>query len=132
MDNKQARWGLLSTARINERLIPCIRNARRAELLAVASRSEEKVKRYAAEWDIPRAYGSYEELLEDPDIDVVYNSLPNSMHAEWSILCADHGKHVFCEKPLAISPDEVDRMSEAAERNAVSYTHLTLPPSDLV
>ena len=119
MDNEQARWGLLSTARINERLIPCIRNARRAELLAVASRSEENVKRYAAEWDIPRAYGSYEQLLEDPDIDVVYNSLPNSMHAEWSILCADHGKHVFCEKPLAISPDEVDRMSEAAERNGI-------------
>lgn len=119
MGEKQVRWGLLSTARINERLIPCIRNSQQSELLAVASRNEQKVKRYAAEWDIPRAYGSYEQLIQDPDVDVVYISLPNSMHADWSIRCADSGKHVFCEKPLAISPDEVDRMSDAANRNGV-------------
>ena len=111
--------GLLSTARINERLIPCIRSSERSELLAVASRDSDKAERYAAEWDISRAYDSYEGLLEDPDLDVIYNSLPNSLHAEWSIKCAEAGKHILCEKPLAITPEQVDRMVDAASRNNV-------------
>ncbi len=76
-------WELLSTARINRQLIPAIRAAERAELVAVASRSKAKATEYAAEWEIPRAYGSYQALLDDPDIHAVYISLPNSLHAEW-------------------------------------------------
>ena len=123
------RWGLLSTARINHRLIPAIRAAERAELIGVASRSQERAEAYAAEWGIPRAYGSYQALLDDPDVDVIYVSLPNSLHAEWAVRAAEAGKHVLCEKPLAVSIPECDRIIDAAEAagvvavEAVMYLH---------
>jgi xylose dehydrogenase (NAD/NADP) len=123
------RWGLLSTARINRRLIPAIGAAERAELVAVASRSQERAEAYAAEWGIPRAYGSYQALLDDPDVDVIYISLPNSLHAEWAVRAAEAGKHVLCEKPLAVSIPECDRIIDAAEAagvvavEAVMYLH---------
>ncbi len=119
MADKQACWGLLSTARINERLIPAIRASGRSELLAVASRSDERAQAYAKQWDIPHAYGTYEQMLDDPAIDVIYLSLPNHLHAEWAIKCAEAGKHVLCEKPIAITTEEVDRMAQAAEKNGV-------------
>ena len=119
MSKEQVRWGLLSTARINERLIPSLRQAQRCELLAVASRNVERAQAYADKWDIPRAYGSYEDLLADPEIDVVYISLPNSDHAEWSIKCARAGKHILCEKPIALIPEDVERMTAAARENGV-------------
>ncbi|MBN1485397.1 MAG: Gfo/Idh/MocA family oxidoreductase, partial [Chloroflexia bacterium] len=111
------QWGLLSTAPINRHLIPAIRAAGRAELLAVASRRLDTAKNYAAEWDIPRAYGSYEALLADPDVDVVYVSLPHSLHAEWTVRAARAGKHVLCEKPLALTVADCERI-EAAVREA--------------
>ncbi len=117
MNKKQLRWGLLSTANINRRLIPAIRATRRAELIAVASREQARAEAYAAEWEIPRAHGSYEALLADPDVDAVYISLPNSLHAEWAVKAAQAGKHVLCEKPLALSVAEVDQI-EAAARSA--------------
>ena len=110
------RWGLLSTARINRAVIPPIRASKRSELVAVASRSQASADAYAKEWDIPRAFGSYEALLADPDIDAIYISLPNHLHAEWSIKCAAAGKHVLCEKPMALSTAEVDRMISAAKQ----------------
>ena len=113
------RWGLLSTARINRRLIPAIRAASRSDLLAVASRERERAETYAAEWSIPRAHGSYEALLADPEIDIVYISLPNSLHAEWTVRAVKAGKHVLCEKPLALSLDECDRVIDAAEAAGV-------------
>lgn len=113
------KWGLLSTANINRRLIPAIRAARRAELVAVASRDLARAEAYAARWEIPRAHGSYEALLADPEIDAVYISLPNSLHAEWTVRAAQAGKHVLCEKPLAISLAEVDQVSAAAESAGV-------------
>jgi xylose dehydrogenase (NAD/NADP) len=113
------KWGLLSTAHINRRLIPAIHAAAQAELLAVASRDPARAKIYAAEWNIPRAHGSYEALLSDPDIDVVYVSLPNSLHAEWTVRAAQAGKHVLCEKPLALSVAECDRIVDAAESAGV-------------
>lgn len=122
-------WGLLSTAHINRRLIPAIRAAKRAELRAVASRSLVRAQAYAADWDIPRAHGSYEALLADPDIDVIYISLPNSLHAEWTVEAARAGKHVLCEKPLALSPSECDQIIATAEAagvvvsEAVMYLH---------
>lgn len=119
MTSQPVRWGLLSTARINERLIPAIRQTERAEVAAVASRSAEKASRYAAEWEIPRAYGAYEDLLRDPEIDAIYIPLPNSEHAEWSVRSAAAGKHVLCEKPLALTPADVDRMAEAGRTHRV-------------
>jgi len=113
------RWGLLSTARINRALIPPIKSLPRHSLRAVASRDAARAKAYAEEWDIPVAYGSYEALLADPEIDAIYNPLPNGLHAEWTIRAAQAGKHVLCEKPLALSLDEVDRIAESAAANEV-------------
>jgi predicted dehydrogenase len=108
-------WGLLSTARINRALIPAIRASQRNRLVAVASRSLEASQAYAQKWEIGRALGSYEALLADPQIDVIYNSLPNHLHAEWSIRALQAGKHVLCEKPLALTVEDVDAMADAAK-----------------
>ena len=117
MRHGQVRWGLLSTARINERLIPAIRAEARSELVAMASQGgKEKAERYAATWSIPRAHGSYEALLADPEVDAVYISLLNALHREWTVASARAGKHVLCEKPLATAAAEVDEMADAAGR----------------
>ncbi|MSR58559.1 MAG: Gfo/Idh/MocA family oxidoreductase [Planctomycetaceae bacterium] len=115
----QLRWGLLGTARIHERLIPAIRATPRGTIAAVASRDGARAAKFARQWSIPRSYGSYDELLADREIDVIYNPLPNSLHAEWSVRAAALGKHVLCEKPLACTVQEVDRMREAAARHGV-------------
>ena len=117
MANKILNWGLLSTAHINRALITPLRASKRNRLLAVASRTQESADRYAREWKIPRAHGSYEALLADPEIDVIYNSLPNHLHAEWTIKAVEAGKHVLCEKPLALSVDQVDAVQEAARKH---------------
>lgn len=114
------RWGLLSTAGINRALIPPIRASERSELLGVASRDLEKGKAYAAEREIPKVYGSYEEMLADPEIDAVYISLPNSLHCEWTVKAAEAGKHVLCEKPIAVTLDELDQMEAAGKANHVT------------
>lgn len=113
---KKVRWGLLSTARINRRLIPAIRASRRGELVAVASRDEGRARQYAAEWGIPHAFGSYQAMLDSGEIDAVYISLPNHLHAEWSIKALQAGVHVLCEKPFALSLDEVDAMIAASRQ----------------
>jgi xylose dehydrogenase (NAD/NADP) len=120
------RWGLLSTARINRRLIPAIRATARAELVAVASREQAHAEAYAAEWEIPRAHGSYEALLEDSEVDAVYISLPNSLHAEWAVRAAQFGKHVLCEKPLALSVAECDEIIAAAGAAGVVMAEATM------
>ena len=117
MANKVLNWGLLSTARINRALIPPLQASNRNQLLAVASRTQESADRYARERNIPRAYGSYEDLLADPDIDVIYNPLPNHLHAAWTIKAVEAGKHVLCEKPLALSVEEVDAVKAAARKH---------------
>jgi xylose dehydrogenase (NAD/NADP) len=96
MPTKVLNWGLLSTANINRALIPPIKNSERNELVAVASRDADKAKDYAKKWEIPKTFGSYQALLDDPGIDVIYISLPNSLHAEWAIKAAQSGKHVLC------------------------------------
>lgn len=113
--DKVLNWGLLSTARINRALIPPLRASDRNRLLAVGSRAQHSADRYAKEWNIPRAHGSYEALLADPEIDVIYNPLPNHLHAEWTIKAVKAGKHVLCEKPLALTVDEVDAIKAAAQ-----------------
>jgi predicted dehydrogenase len=116
------RWGLLSTARINRALIDPIRKSNNSQLVAVASRSQEKAAAYADTWEIPRIHPSYEALLADSEIDVIYNSLPNSMHTEWSIRAMQMGKHVLCEKPLATSTKEVDVIQETASKTGKVIT----------
>ncbi len=116
---KTLKWGIIGTAKINRSVIPPLQRSQRNLLWAVASRDDARASAYAQEWGIPNAYGSYEALLADPDIDVVYISLPNSLHAEWTVRAAQAGKHVLCEKPLAISLDEVDAISDAASKNGV-------------
>jgi xylose dehydrogenase (NAD/NADP) len=115
MMNK-VRWGLLSTANINRHLIPAIRASKRGELHAVASRTEEKAQTYADQWQIPHAFGNYEAMLDSGAVDAVYISLPNHLHAEWTIRALEAGLHVLCEKPFALSEQDVDRMIAASER----------------
>ena len=110
------KWGFLSTADINRKLIPGAHASEKLELLAVASRDKNRAEAYADEWEIPRAYGSYEDLLADPEIEAVYISLPNTMHVEWSIKALEAGKHVLCEKPLTRHPEEADAAFDVAER----------------
>lgn len=111
------RLGLLSTAAINAKLVEGARHADEVDVVAVASRDAERARAHADELGVPRALGSYEELLEDGEVDAVYISLPNGMHVEWSVRALDAGKHVLCEKPLSRSPEEVGRAFDAADRN---------------
>jgi predicted dehydrogenase len=110
------RWGIVSTADINRKVIPGAQASPKVELLGVASREQARADAYAQEWTIPRAYGSYEALLEDPEIEAVYISLPNTLHVEWSIRAVEAGKHVLCEKPLSRHPEDVGAAFDAAER----------------
>ncbi|MEW6094771.1 MAG: Gfo/Idh/MocA family oxidoreductase [Chloroflexota bacterium] len=119
---EKLRWGLLSTANINQALFEPLRKSRRNTLLAVASRDLTRAEAYASKHKIPRAYGSYVDLLSDPDIDVIYNPLPNHLHAEWTVKAVQAGKHVLCEKPLALSVEGVDAMSTAAEKHGKIVT----------
>jgi xylose dehydrogenase (NAD/NADP) len=110
------KWGIVSTADINRKVIPGAKESPRVDLVAVASRTQERADAYAREWGIDRAYGSYEALLADPDVEALYISLPNTMHVEWSIRALEAGKHVLCEKPLSRHPDDVATAFDAAER----------------
>lgn len=109
-------WGLLSTARINEPIIAAAAKSDRVRITAVASRDGDRAEAYARANEIGRAFGSYEELLADPDIDAIYNPLPNSMHVDWSIRALEAGKHVLCEKPLSRHPADVESAFSVAER----------------
>ena len=112
--SRMMRWGILGTARINRRVIPAMRLARRSELVAVASRDRLRAEHYAAEWSIPRGVAGYQSLLDDPGIDAVYIPLPNTDHVPWTLAAIAAGKHVLCEKPLALEPADVDRVAAAA------------------
>ena len=116
----RVRWGILSTASIGvQKVIPGMRTAANAEVLGIASREAGRAATVAAELGIPRAYGSYAELLADPDIDAVYIPLPNHLHARWAIEAARAGKHVLCEKPLAMSAADAQTMIDASREAGV-------------
>ncbi|MFN2235405.1 MAG: Gfo/Idh/MocA family protein [Anaerolineales bacterium] len=108
--SEKIRWGLLSTANINRRIIPAILQSERGELAAVASRTSESAYEYARNWDIPLSFSSYQEMLDSGSIDAVYIGLPNYLHAEWSIKAMRAGLHVLCEKPFALSLEDIDEM----------------------
>jgi D-xylose 1-dehydrogenase (NADP+, D-xylono-1,5-lactone-forming) len=109
-------WGILSTAHINRLFLAGARESPEVEILAVASRNQARADAYASDNGIERAYGSYEALLADPDVEAVYISLPNSLHIPWTIAALEAGKHVLCEKPLSRRAEEVERAFDVAER----------------
>jgi predicted dehydrogenase len=114
MSYAPVKWGILSTANINRKVIPGAQESPKVDLVAVASRTQERADEYAGRWGIPHAYGSYEALLADPEIEAVYISLPNTMHSGWSVRAVEAGKHVLCEKPLSRHPEQVAAAFEAA------------------
>jgi predicted dehydrogenase len=116
----RVRWGILGAANIAlTKVIPAIQGTAHSRVVAIASRDLAKARSAAASLEIPRAYGSYDELLGDAEVDAIYNPLPNHLHVSWSIRAADAGKHVLCEKPIAMSADEARTLRDARDRNGV-------------
>jgi D-xylose 1-dehydrogenase (NADP+, D-xylono-1,5-lactone-forming) len=120
MADGRLRWGILSTARIARSLfVPGVWEASDGEVVAIASRDIGAARRVAAEMGIPRAFGAYDDLLAAADVDAIYNPLPNRLHAEWTIRAAQAGKHVLCEKPLARTAADAQRMADACQSAGV-------------
>ncbi len=114
------RWGILGTANIAlKKVIPAMQRGRMSRVVAIASRDLAKARAAADAFGIERAYGSYEELLGDPGVEAVYNPLPNHLHVPWSIRAAEAGKHVLCEKPIALSATEARALLGARDRTGV-------------
>jgi D-xylose 1-dehydrogenase (NADP+, D-xylono-1,5-lactone-forming) len=111
------KWGIVSTAHINRLFLAGAREADGVQILAVASRDRQRAEEYARENGIERAYGSYDALLADPDVEAIYISLPNSMHIDMTVRALEAGKHVLCEKPLSRRTEEVERAFDVAERH---------------
>src|SRR3989441_6603632 len=117
---KKVRWGILSTAKIGTaKVIPAMQRGEWSEVVAIASRDRDKARGAASNLGIRKAYGSYEELLADPDVEAIYNPLPNHMHVSWSIRAAEAGKHVLCEKPLGLNVAECRMLIDARNRTGV-------------
>jgi predicted dehydrogenase len=115
MSNKNVNWGILSTAKIGrEKVIPAMQKGRFCHISAVASRSLEQARQFADATGIARAYGTYEELLADPEIEAIYNPLPNDQHVAWTLAAARAGKHVLCEKPFAMNARQVEELREVS------------------
>jgi predicted dehydrogenase len=119
-DEKKIRWGVLGVAKIATiKVIPAMRSCTRSVVTAIASRELAKAREAATELGIPKAYGSYEELLADPDIDAIYNPLTNQLHLPWTVKAAEAGKHVLCEKPITMNTAECREMIAARDRTGV-------------
>ena len=119
-NDTRVRWGILGAANIAvKKVAPAMQRGTRCDIVAIASRELGKAQRAAQELGVERAYGSYEELLADPDIEAIYNPLPNHLHVPWTIRAAEAGKHVLCEKPIALSADEARQLLEVRERTGV-------------
>ncbi|MBZ5617701.1 MAG: Gfo/Idh/MocA family oxidoreductase [Acidobacteriia bacterium] len=118
---QKVRWGILGVARIaTVKVIPAMQRGELCEITGIASRDRGKAEEAARRLGIPRAYGSYEEMLADPQIEAVYNPLPNHFHVPWSIRAAEAGKHVLCEKPIALSAAEALQLIAARDRTGVT------------
>ena len=112
------KWGVISTAKIGtEKVIPAMQESDKLEILAIAGRDLEKTRETAQSLRIPRAYGSYEELLADPSIGAIYNPLPNHLHVEWTIKALEAGKHVLCEKPIGLDTEDAKRLIAARDKS---------------
>src|SRR5262245_29168027 len=112
---QKIRWGILSTAKIGrEKVIPATQRSELGSVVAIASRNLSLAKDVAAKLGIERAYGTYDELLSDPNVDAIYNPLPNHMHVSWSLRALEAGKHVLCEKPIGLSVIEAEELANGA------------------
>mgnify|MGYP005833847763 CR=1 FL=1 len=138
---KKIKWGVLGYARIaRQSVIPAIVKANNSEFYAIGSRHEEKLKECQENFGCPKAYSGYDELLDDPEVDAVYIPLPNSLHKEWTIKAARKGKHVLCEKPIALNTEECLEMIRECKQNNVKlmeafmyrYTHRTKSVKELL
>ena len=117
---RKVKWGILGAAKIaRQRVIPGLQKGTLGEVVGIASRDIAKAKKAASELGIPKAYGSYEEMLADPEIEAVYNPLPNHLHVPWSIRAAEAGKHVLCEKPVGMNAAEVRQLMAVRDRTGV-------------
>lgn len=118
--SRKVKWGVLSTANIGvQKVLPAMQEGEVTSIEAIASRSLEKAKATADALGIPKYYGSYEELLEDEEIEAIYNPLPNHLHVPWSIRCMEAGKHVLCEKPIALTLPEMKNLIEVRDKTGV-------------
>jgi predicted dehydrogenase len=118
--NRKVRWGVLGAANIAvQKVIPAMQRGEWCEIAAIASRDASKAEQAAGDLDIPKAYGSYEDLLGDPEIEAIYNPLPNHLHVPWSIRAAEAGKHVLCEKPVGLDAHQARKLFEAQARTGV-------------
>ena len=130
MSKKKWCWGILSTANIGRtRFIPALQSISNVEVVAVASRNLQKAEIFAGECGIAEAYGSYQELLEHPDIDILYNPTPN-LHVSLSIKALEHGKHVLCEKPIALTTHELDQLIQAMQQAIEKHHPLPITLED--
>ncbi|MCH7707270.1 MAG: Gfo/Idh/MocA family oxidoreductase [Myxococcales bacterium] len=117
---QKVRWGVIGVAKIaTEKVIPAMQGGELSEVTAIASRDQAKADAAAAKLGLPKAYGSYDALLADPDIDAIYNPLPNHLHREWTVAAAEHGKHVLCEKPIGISSAEAEELIAVRDHTGV-------------
>jgi len=120
---KKVKWGVISTAKIGvEKVIPAMQKGEASEVVAIASRDAESAREAAEKLGIPKHYGSYEELLADAEVEAVYNPLPNHLHVPWSVKAAEAGKHILCEKPLALTAEEAQTLVDARDRTGVLIT----------
>jgi len=111
------RWGVVGTSNFaRNKILPALKNCKRAEVTAIASRDISKAQSVAAQFGIEKAYGDYEALLADKDIDVIYNPLPNHLHVPWSLQALSAGKHVLCEKPIGLTAGEAQKLLDASQR----------------
>jgi len=118
---KHLKWGIIGTGMIANNFARNLKTTDKATLLAVASRSKDKVKDFAGKYEIPKTYGNYEELLKDSEIGAIYIALPNNLHAEWIIKCAEAVKHVLCEKPITVNRKELEKVLEVVKKCDVFF-----------
>jgi predicted dehydrogenase len=118
--SRKTNWGILSTAKIGtKQVIPAMQQGKYTDIKAIASRNAERAAEEAENLGIGKSYGSYEELLSDPEIDAIYNPLPNHLHVEWSIKAMEAGKHVLCEKPVALTKEDVERLIQVRDKTGM-------------
>ena len=118
---KHLKWGIIGTGMIANNFARNLKTTDKATLLAVASRSIDKAKEFAGKYEIPKTYGTYEELLKDKEIDAIYIALPNHLHAEWTIKCAEAGKHILCEKPITVNVGELEKLLDVVKKCDVFF-----------
>jgi predicted dehydrogenase len=117
----RVRWGVLGVAKIaTEQVIPAMQQGQWSEITAIASRDAGRARAHATALGIPRSYGSYEALLDDPDVEAIYNPLPNHLHVPWTMAAAERGKHVLCEKPIGLSSAEAEEVLRVGDRTGVT------------